>query len=358
MPTPRVLRLGSLRLDVPAIQGALSGYSDLPMRRVARAFGCVYAMNEVVLDELVVLPGKLQEQILRVADDDHPVGGQILGATPETFAAAAALMVSAGYDVVDVNFGCPVKKTVGRCRGGYLLSEPETALDILARVRDAVRPGVPVTVKMRRGIDDADPASEEKFWRILDGAFARGIDAVCVHARTVTQRYVGPARRSFLREVKRAHPTRTILGSGDVFHARDVVDLLEGHGVDGAWIGRGAIGAPWVFAEVEHLLRTGEERAPPTFNEQRRALWMHHREAVALYGRELGNRFFRSAAMKYAEAHPRAQDAKDALHAAKNCDDVEAALARFWDEAYGEEHFGPVVAKSGPGHLVAAGARL
>jgi tRNA-dihydrouridine synthase B len=345
-----------LRLDVPAIQGALSGYSDLPMRRVARAFGCVYAMNEVVLDELVVLPGKLREQILRVADDDHPVGGQILGATPDTFAAAAVLLVDAGYDVVDINFGCPVKKTVGRCRGGYLLSDPALALDIIARVRDAVRPAVPVTVKMRRGLDD-DAQSEHNFWQILDGAFARGIDAVCVHARTVTQRYVGPARRSFLAEVKRRHPTRTILGSGDVFHARDVVELLDGQGVDGAWIGRGAIGAPWIFSEAEHLLRTGCERAPPSFAEQRRAVWLHHREAIALYGREQGNRFFRSAAMKYAEAHPGADVVKAVLYAARNSDDVEACLARYWDEAYAEDHFGPVRAKVGPGHLVAAGAR-
>lgn len=353
----RTLSLGSLRLPVPAIQGALSGYSDLPMRRVARAFGCVYAMNEVVLDELVVLPGKLREQILHVADDDHPVGGQILGATPETFAAAASLLVDAGYDVVDINFGCPVKKTVGRSRGGYLLSDPETALDIIARVRDAVRPEVPVTVKMRRGLDD-DAASEEKFWRILDGAFARGVAAVCVHARTVTQRYVGPARRPFLRDVKRKHPDRTILGSGDVFHARDVVDLLENHGVDGAWIGRGAIGAPWIFAEVEHLLRTGTERAPPSFVEQRRAVWLHHKESIALSGRELGNRFFRSAAMKYAEAHPSSDVVKAALFAARTYEDVERALATYWDESYAEDHFGPVVAKVGPGHLVAAGARL
>ncbi len=334
----------------------MSGYSDLPMRRVARAFGCVYAMNEVVLDELVVLPGKLREQILRVEDDDHPVGGQILGATPETFAAAAALLVDAGYDVVDINFGCPVKKTVGRCRGGYLLSEPDTALDIIARVRDAVRPEVPVTVKMRRGLDD-DTESADKFWRILDGAFARGVAAVCVHARTVTQRYVGPARRSFLSEVKRRHPTRTILGSGDVFHARDVVDLLDTHGVEGAWIGRGAIGAPWIFAEVEHLLRTGCERAPPSFAEQRRAVWLHYRESLALHGRDLGNRFFRSAAMKYAEAHPSAAVVKAALYAARNSDDVERTLATYWNESYAEDHFGPVVAKVGPGHLVAAGAR-
>ena len=351
------LQIGGIRLDVPAIQGALSGFSDLPMRRVARAFGCVYAINEVVLDELVVLPGKLQQEILRVEDDDHPVGGQLLGAIPETFAAAAALLVDAGYDVVDLNFGCPVKKTVGRCRGGFLLSEPRTALEIVSRVREAVRPEVPVTVKMRRGLDD-DQRSEDMFFEIIEGAFARGVAAVCVHGRTVEQRYVGPSRRSFLAEVKRRFPEKTILGSGDMFTAKDVHALLKDTGVDGAWVARGAIGAPWIFQEIEHLLRTGKELGPPSFAEQRRAVWLHHRECIALHGRELGNRFFRSVAIKYAEAHPQADVVKAAFCACKKNIEVEQTIARYYDEALAEDHFGPVLAKVGPGNLVAAGARL
>ncbi len=351
----RSLHIGSLAFDVPAIQGALSGFSDLPMRRVARAFGCVYAMNEVVLDELVVLPGKLQQEILHVKDDDHPVAGQLLGSTPETFAAAAALLVGAGYDVVDVNMGCPVKKVLGRSRGGFLLSEPSTALEIVARVRDAVRAEVPVTVKMRRGVDDG-PLAEEMFWEILEGVFARGVAAVCVHGRTVAQRYIGPSKRSFLTEVKKRFPERVILGSGDLFVAADVKALLHETGVDGAWIARGAIGAPWIFSEVRHLLETGSLPPPPSFDEQRRAVWLHYRECTALYGRELGSRLFRKVAIKYAEAHPAADDVLHACYEARLPRDVDVVLSRFYDESFAEEHFGPVVRKIGPGNLVAAGA--
>ena len=354
MPSPS-LQIGRLALGSNAIQGALSGFSDLPMRRVARAFGCVYSMNEVVLDELVVLPGKLQQQILRVADDDHPVAGQLLGATPETFAKAAALLVDAGYDVVDVNMGCPVKKVLGRSRGGFLLSEPRTALEIVARVRDALRPEVPVTVKMRRGVDDSALA-EEMFWEILEGVFARGVAAVCVHGRTVAQRYVGPSRRNFLTRVKQRFPDRVILGSGDLFTADDVDALLSETGVDGAWIARGAIGAPWIFGEVKHLQETGALPPPPSFSEQRRAVWLHHRECLALHGRELGSRLFRKVAIKYAEAHPASDDVLQACFESKKPDDVDVLLRRFYDEDLAEEHFGPVVRKMGSGHLVAAGA--
>ncbi len=352
-----MLRIGHLQLPVPAIAGALSGFSDLPMRRVARAFGCVYAMNEVVLDELVVMPGKLQQAILRVEDDDHPVGGQLLGATPDTFAAAAHLMVDAGYDVIDINFGCPVKKTLGRCRGGFLLSEPDTALEIVSRVRDAVRPEVPVTLKMRRGLDDSD-ASRERFWRILRGAFDRGVAAVCVHGRTVQQRYVGPSQRSFLREVKQRFPECTILGSGDLFCANDVKLLLDDTAVDGAWIARGAIGAPWIFREVQHLLATGEQHPPPSFAEQRTGVWMHISELMQLHGRELGSRIFRSFGIKYAEAHPKAAAVKAGFCAARHHDDVNSVLRQFYHHDLAEDHFGVVTRKVGPGHLVAAGARL
>src|SRR5690606_301804 len=148
MNPPRPLRIGPLQLDLPAVQAALSGYSDLPMRRVARAHGAPFCVNEVVLDEAVLTRGRLQRRILDVRPDDHPVAGQLMGAVPETFGRAARELVRAGYDVVDVNFGCPVPKVLGRCRGGYLLGDPGTALDIVERVVDACAGDVPVMVKM------------------------------------------------------------------------------------------------------------------------------------------------------------------------------------------------------------------
>ncbi len=349
------LQIGHLRFDVPAIQGALSGFSDLPMRRVARAFGCVYTMNEVVLDELVVLPGKLQQEILHVADDDHPVAGQLLGAVPETFATAAKMLVEAGYDVVDINFGCPVKKVVGRHRGGFLLSEPRTALEIVSRVRDAVRPGVPLTIKMRRGLDDSVQAAEQ-FEEIIEGAFARGVDAVCVHGRTVVQRYIGPSRRSFLAGVKARFADKTILGSGDMFTAHDAKDLLDETGVDAAWIARGAIGAPWIFEQIRGLLLEGKAPTPPSFTDQRRAVWLHHRELVKVHGPTMGLRMSRKLAIKYAEAHPKHEEVVAAFCACVRSDDVEGLLQRYYDEDFAEDHFGPVVDRAGAGNLVAAGA--
>src|SRR2546421_1859844 len=123
---------------MPAIQAALSGYSDRPMRVVARRFGAELAMAEVVLDELVILKGKLRTRLFEIGNDDHPIGGQLMGSRPEQFAQAANDLVEAGYDLIDINFGCPVKKVLGRCRGGFLLTEPETALAIVKSVFESV----------------------------------------------------------------------------------------------------------------------------------------------------------------------------------------------------------------------------
>ena len=145
------MRIGSIEIDLPAVQAALSGYSDWPMRVIARRLGAPYTLCEVMLDRFVLDQHmqRANRRQLKVTDEEHPVGGQLMGADPEQFGPAALRLVEAGFDVIDINFGCPVKKVLGRCRGGFLLSTPKTALEIVSRVREALPPQIPVTVKMR-----------------------------------------------------------------------------------------------------------------------------------------------------------------------------------------------------------------
>ena len=145
------------------MQAALSGYSDWAMRVIARRLGAPYTLCEVMLDQFVLQGAhtKKNRGRMRVTDEEHPVGGQLMGADPEDFGPAALRLVEAGFDVIDINFGCPVKKVLGRCRGGYHLSQPDVALEIVARVREAVPPQIPVTVKMRRGIDDTAESRDQ-----------------------------------------------------------------------------------------------------------------------------------------------------------------------------------------------------
>ena len=305
------LRLGSIELDFPVVQAALSGYSDSPMRVLARRFGASYSICEVMLDQFLLAykERRRTSHFLHVADEEHPVGGQLMGAEPEQFGPAALKLVDAGFDVIDINFGCPVKKVLGRCRGGFHLSQPEVALDIIGRVRDAVPNHIPVTVKMRRGIDDT-AESRDQFYAIFDGAYELGAAAITVHGRTVMQRYNGPSRWDFLRELKQHAVDRVVLGSGDLFTAQSCLDMLQHTGVDGVTVARGAIGNPWIFQQARALAAGEPLPAPPTVYEQRQVIAEHYRLAEESYGADRCLPTMRKFAIKYSVLHPQPDDVR------------------------------------------------
>ena len=324
------LLIGDIRIDVPAVQAALSGFSDLAMRLISRRYGGAgYAISEGLLDKALVA-GDNRKRVVELDTEDHPVAGQLLGSEPAVLAEAAAKLVGHGYDAVDINFGCPVRKVMGKCRGGFLLGEPAVALEIVRRVRDAVPAGVPVTLKMRRGVED-DSASEDGFFTILDGAFAAGVAAVTVHGRTVRQLYEGRADRAFLARVK-AHvgPRRTVIGSGDLWTGADAVEMLAGTGVDGVSLARGSIGNPWIFADFAARVAGRPVPPPPTPAEQAEVILEHCRLAEELYGPEKGERSMRKFLIRYAAHHPDPEGVKAAWLAARTPADRARVVAEWY----------------------------
>ena len=299
------LRIGSVEIGSPIVQAALSGYSDWPMRKLAREHGASYTLCEVMLDQFLVSlkDRERNRHFLYNTLDEQPVAGQLMGAEPEQFALGAKRLAEAGFAVIDINFGCPVKKVLGRCRGGFHLSQPSVALEIVARTRDVVPASIPVTLKMRRGLDDT-LESRDNFFAILDGAFALGVSAVTVHGRTVYQRYNGPSRWEFLKEVKQHVGERTILGSGDLFCAADCLRMMEQTGVDGVTVARGCIGNPWIFQQCQALLDGKSLPDPPTIAEQRRVMERHWELAESLYGPERTGPLLRKFGIKYTGSHP------------------------------------------------------
>jgi tRNA-dihydrouridine synthase B len=324
------LRIGNIEIGFPVVQAALSGYSDAAMRIIARRLGAPYTLCEVLLDQFVVTAGHSKKhRRLHVADEEHPVGGQLMGANPIDFAPAAQRLVAAGFDVIDINFGCPVKKVLGRCRGGFLLGQVETALEIVTRVREAVPPHVPVTVKMRRGLNDT-AESREKFFAIFDGAFQRGVAAITVHGRTVEQRYVGPSSWDFLREVKQHAGDRTVLGSGDLFTPQACIEMLRDTGVDGVTVARGAIGNPWIFGQAQALAVGLPLPVPPSLHQQRSVIEEHYRLAAEIYGPEACGRQMRKFGIKYSRLHPESLAVRDAFIAVHRTHELAQVLDRFY----------------------------
>jgi tRNA-dihydrouridine synthase B len=328
----RDLQLGSLVLGFPVVQAPLSGYSDWPMRVMARRLGASYTVCEVLLDAFIlnVTKGQKAKRFLRVSEEEHPCGAQLMGAEPDSFAPAALKLVEAGFDVIDLNFACPVKKVLGRCRGGYLLSDPDTALEIVGRVRDCLPPQVPLTVKMRRGMDESSE-SRGRFFTIFDGAFRLGAAAITVHGRTVRQRYEGRSSRTFLQEVKQHAGPKTIIGSGDLFTAQDCLDLFAETGVDGVAVARGAIGNPWIFQQVR-ALSEGRELPPPSLHEQRDVIAEHYRLSEEIYGPSQCCRVMRKFGIKYARLHPQFQTVRDAFVAVTEPAHYREVLKRWYAE--------------------------
>jgi len=175
---PVVTTIGHISLAAPLCQAGLAGYSDRAMRLVARRRGCPYAVTEALLDTILLSGGLGLKKSIDINDEDHPCAGQIMGAEPETMAPAARLLQQAGYDVIDLNFACPVKKIKNKSRGGHMLKDVPRALALLGAVRDAVPPHVPTTVSLRRGFGpdvtsrQADPRGCDLFRTVLTGARA------------------------------------------------------------------------------------------------------------------------------------------------------------------------------------------
>lgn len=310
------------------MQAGLAGYSDMAMRVVARRRGCPYATTEALLDQVLLRGGRGLEKRAILCDEDHPVAGQLIGSDSRELAAAAKVLMEEGFDGIDLNFACPVRKVMGQCRGGYLLSNPEGAVEILRRVREAV-PGM-LSVKLRRGLNETAEAGEW-FEQVFEEACRLEFAAIAVHARTVEQKYEGTAKWAFLTELKKRTPRdMALFGSGDVFTAEDALRMYRETGVDGVWIARGAIGNPWIFREFAALLRGVSLPDPPTIFEQREALLEHFGMAVEIYGEAMASRQMRKIGIKYAKLHPCGPTVWREFIAVRRQRDWDAVLARHY----------------------------
>ena len=327
--------IGHIELSSPFCQAGLAGYSDRAMRTVARRRGCAYAVTEALLDVIILNGGHGLKKSIDISDEDHPVAGQLMGSEPEAMARAAVILSQAGFDCVDLNFACPVKKVKSKARGGHMLADVPRGIEILKSVRDAVDSKTPTTVSLRRAFDDS-PGSADRLFEIIESAWEYGYAAVRVHGRTVEQKYLGRADWPALAELKRRYPDRTILGSGDVFTAEDAVAMLRQTGVDIVWIGRGAIGNPWIFRQAQTLLENPAAiLTPPTIAEQRQALAEHFDLAMQIHGEELAGRRMRKMGIKYSRFHPQRMEVKSAFINVRSLRDWTNVLDR-WYSANGE----------------------
>lgn len=334
-------RYQPITIDAPFYQAGLAGYSDAAMRLVARRHGCPYCITEAMLDHFLIQGGKgLEHAYLKEGDHgpDNPLCGQLMGSHPADIAQGARILVDLGYDVVDVNLACPVKKIKKKARGGHLLSAPDEAIAILEAVADAVGDEVPLTVKLRRAYDDS-PEMTANFHRILQSVIELGYSGATVHSRTVQQKYIGPGSWDELRQIVEHFGLRkpndvafTLGGSGDIWHAPDIFRMLEQTGVHWVSVARGCIGNPWVFEQARALMRGDREaaRRSPTILQQREVLLEHFTISAELHGEHMAGRMMRKFGIKFSRHHPQGDEVKRSFISTKDLADWQAVLDQWY----------------------------
>jgi len=314
--------IGNIQLPTfPLLLAPMEDVSDPPFRAVCKDNGADLMYTEFISSEGLIRDAIKSRQKLDIFDYERPVGIQIFGGDEEAMALSAKIVAAVDPDLVDINFGCPVKKVVCKGAGAGVLKD----IDLMVRLTKAVVNSTdkPVTVKTRLGWDNSSINIMEVAERLQDV----GIKALSVHGRTRAQMYKGEADWSWIAKVKNNPRIQIpIFGNGDIDSPQKALEYKNRYGIDGIMIGRAAIGYPWIFNEVKHYLQTGEFAVPPTIQQRVIAIKKHLHKSIEWKGPIVGILEMRRHYTNYLKGFPHIKEYRNKLVMLKSVEEIEEVL--------------------------------